>query len=541
MIESISMVAEVRPAEKSTVGFGPDSKVWIAGFFVAFAFLAVCFYRGIHVPWVENDNYYGAIYAQAAHNNLRAGVLATGGVPATLYFGPLPIPVDAFYVHHPTLLPLLVTASFALFGEAEWSARLVPVLCSLLSMIFLWLFVRDAVNRRAATLSAAVFATLPMELHYGDMVDFEPCLVMLMLAALLCLRYWLARDRALWMWLAGVCCFFAVWMDWPGYLFVLSLTAWFLWRWIKGAPRKFAGFALALLGICGASGVVFLLQIRHVNPSAWSDLWTALTMRLGNGVATGSSGAEQAGNVHFTFVEWCRTVAHGIRADYTIPPLVLVVLGAVLVWLKPSGGFRQAGWGAWHMIVAGALYVVILRNESYIHDFCAFYFIASIAVLAGLAFEGALGWMEKSAKLFQPMRAPVVLAAVCWMAWNGVTQEQKLRTPFYMLDGVTAEPQNLIPDLGKKLAQAFSQETTILCNFDPYTSVLPYYAQRTVLNNLTSFEYWKDEMKQDRGPFGGIIWLDAPDASEILTTVPPNELVPFDLDGFRFAFWRPAR
>ena len=32
--------------------------------------------------------------------------------PATLYFGPLPIPVDAYYVHHPTLLLVLVTWSF---------------------------------------------------------------------------------------------------------------------------------------------------------------------------------------------------------------------------------------------------------------------------------------------------------------------------------------------------------------------------------------------------------------------------------------------
>lgn len=543
MIESISNHAETDPDEKTAVDFRSDSKVWTAGFFIAFVFLIVCFYRGIHVPWVENDNYYGAIYAQAAHNNLRVGVLATGGVPATLYFGPLPIPVDAYYVHHPTLLPLLVTASFAMFGEAEWAARLVPVLCSLLSMIFLWLFVRDAVNRRAATLSAAVFATLPMELHYGDMVDFEPCLVMLMLAALLCLRYWLTRDRAFWMWLAGVCCFLAVWMDWPGYLFVLSLVAWLLWKWKKGAPRKFAGFALALLGICGVSGMVFLLQIRHVNPDAWSDLWTALTMRLGNGVATGSSASGQGSDVHFTFAEWCRTIARGIRADYTIPSLALAALGAALIGLKSTGGFRRAGWGAWHMIVAGVLYVVILRNESFIHDFCAFYLIGSIAILAGLALEGVLDWIEKwaSAKFLQPMLALVVLVPVGWLAWNGVTQAQKLRSPFYMLDGVTAEPQNLIPDLGKKLAQSFSPETTILCNFDPYTSVLPYYAQRTVRNNLTAFEYWKDVMAEEQGPFGGILWLDAPEASEVLTAIPPNELVPFELDGFRFALWRPAR
>jgi hypothetical protein len=70
--------------------------------------LAFHFYRGMQRPWVEDDTWYGAVYSQAAHNNLRGGLHAAG-VPATLYFGPLPIPPEAYYVHHPTLLPLLVS------------------------------------------------------------------------------------------------------------------------------------------------------------------------------------------------------------------------------------------------------------------------------------------------------------------------------------------------------------------------------------------------------------------------------------------------
>ena len=90
----------------------PAERWWFLGLFIVLALLAFHFSRGLNRPWVEEDNWYGAVYAQAAHNNLRAGLHAAG-VPATLYFGPLPIPPDAYYVHHPTLLPLLVTASFA--------------------------------------------------------------------------------------------------------------------------------------------------------------------------------------------------------------------------------------------------------------------------------------------------------------------------------------------------------------------------------------------------------------------------------------------
>jgi len=543
MIDTVSKEGLNNPVPQSAVGakktgfldFGPNAKIWIAGFLVTLGYLTFFFYRGIHIPWIENDNYYGAIYAQAAHNNLRAGLAATGGVPATLYFGPLPIPVSAYYVHHPTLLPLLETASFAVFGESEWSTRLVPVACSLLSMIFLWLLMCDAVNRRAAMLTTAIFATLPMELHYGDMVDFEPCLVMVMIAALLCLRYWSSRG-AIWAWPAAFCCFLAVNMDWPGYLFVLSVVGCFLLRGTKGQRL----FAAGLLGICAFSGIVFLFQIRHVNPDAWSDLLTALKMRLGNGVATGSSAAE-AKDIHFTFAEWCERIRLALHDDFLITPWIFVGVGTLFILMrKDSPGIRWAGWGALQMIVAGVLYVVILRNESFIHDFTTFYLIGSVAILGGLCLEGVFAWLEWM-RVPGVFRIAIILVPLTWLGYSGYAQAEKLRSPFYMLDGITPEPANLIPDLGNYLNRTFPLETTILCNFDPYTSVLPYYAQRMILNNLTTYDDWKTYMTEDTGPFGGIIWLDAPQASEILAALPKNEVTPFDLDGVRFAIWRPAR
>src|SRR5437868_2347103 len=96
---------------------GKDAKTWIVVGFAATAFLAASLFHTINLPWVEEDNCFGAFYSQAAYNNLRAGLGTTGGVPATLYFGPLPIPPDAYYVHHPILVPLMVTGIIAIFGE----------------------------------------------------------------------------------------------------------------------------------------------------------------------------------------------------------------------------------------------------------------------------------------------------------------------------------------------------------------------------------------------------------------------------------------
>ena len=530
------------------MSFGPDARIWNLGLLLALAFLAAMFLRTIRVPWVEEDTWYGAVYSQAAHNNLRAGVLASGGVPATLYFGPLPIPKDAFYVHHPTLLPLLVTGAFAVFGEAEWVARLVPVVCSLASVALLWLLVRSVLGRRAAALSALFFVTLPMELHYGDMVDFEPCLLMCMLAALVCLRYWDVTRRWTWAVGAAVSCQLALWMDWPGYLFVLSVAAAFSAGWVwkrpllpELTPRQSFRWALLLLGMVGLSGMLFLLQIRYVNAGAWDDLWNACRMRLGNHLVTNATGpASEA--PRFSWLDWSRAIFHGLSADFLLPPFLFAAVGIAGIargW-KSSEGLRWCGMAVVPMGIAGVLYVVILRNESFVHDFATFYLIGALALLAAVGLECCLRWIETREPSSNSRAALAALVAVFFgaLAGFGFRQAEAQRSQFLLLDGVTKEPPDLVPALGRDLAAFFPPGTSILCNFDPYGTTLNYYAQRTLITSLMESSDWKSVIARQAAPLGGIVWLDAPGASEIVASLPKEQVKPYSLRQFRFALWK---
>ena len=515
-----------------------DGKIWIVVCLTAIGFLAASLFRTINLPWVEEDNFYGALYSQAAHNNLRAGLLATGGVPATLYFGPLPIPPDSYYVHHPILMPLMVTGSLAIFGEKEWAAKLVPIFCSLASGLLLWFLVGDTIGQRAAAFVVAFFATLPMELHYGDMVDFEPCLLFWMLAALVCLRLWEKRRTQRCAVLTALCCLGAVWTDWPGYLFVLSLGVSFLVRKNERRPV----FALGLLGLSVISGIVFLLAVRHANPEAWRDLWTAITMRFGSGIAAGSSAAEITGS-HFTFAEWLRRIFQGLSQDYLSPAWLLVLAGAIyLVRNLKSSGFRWIGWAALQMALAGIPYMLLLRNWSFIHDYASFIAIGSIAVLGGLGIEAGLVWLERRqpAKVFQLGGAIVAMILLVSLGAAGFSRAENQRSQLLMLDGQTAEPKNLIPDLGRYLAKVFPADTTILCNFDPYYSPVSYYAQKTIVRNLSSDE-WKTAAAAAGPRLGGIVWLMAPSAPEILAALPKSETSSVEIDGVSFAVWKPGQ
>ncbi|MEI8341583.1 MAG: glycosyltransferase family 39 protein [Verrucomicrobiota bacterium] len=527
--------------KNGTPFFDPDGRIWFVVFLITFGFLAASLFHTINVPWVEEDNYYGAIYAQAAHNNLRAGLNVTGGVPVTLYFGPLPIPRQEYYVHHPTLLPLLVTGVVTLFGEREWAVKLIPIACSLLSLTFLWLLVRDTAGRRAAALTAAFFATMPMELHYGDMVDFEPCLVMWMLAALWSLRRWDTENKSRWAFFAGLCCFSAVWTDWPGYLFVSGISLTYLFK--KESPKR--GFALALLGLAGVSGILFLFQIRNVNPEAWSDLWTAVTLRLGNGVGTGSAAVAHAATAHFTIREWLRSIFHALGEDYLVSSWIFVLAGMIYLGsrIKSSPGLRWIGWATLQMAIAGIPYMLLLRNWSYIHDFASFFAIGSIAILGGLGIEGMLDWIERNggSRISQPALSLTAVALLIWLGAAGFIRAENQRSQFCILDGAPGEPSNLVPDLGSQLGRIFSQDTTILCNFDPYGSTLPYYAQRTIINNISSADEWKSTAKELLVPAGGVIWTGSPSAAEILEALPKEEISRITVDEIDFAVWKPGQ
>jgi len=525
---------------QSVVLFGRDGKAWFAISLAALGFLTASLFHTVNVPWVEEDNVFGAAYAQAACNNLRAGLTVTAGVPATFYVGPLPIPPTAYYVHHPVLFPLLVTASVMALGEKEWAIKLVPIGCSILSAWLLWLLVGDAINKRAAAFAVAFFATLPMELHYGELVDYEPCLVMWMLAALVCLRNWDVREGRRWTILAALCCFCALWTDWPGYLFTLFVAVSLLRKKEKTSLR----FAILLLGMIALSGILFLLQIRYVNPEAWRDLWTAVTMRLSSGMQPGSSGIAPGPAPHFTFGEWLRRIFQSLGQDYLLADWLLVGVGAIyLARNLKQPGCRWLGDGVLQMAIPGVLYMVLLRNWSFIHDFASFFCIGSMAILGGLGLESAWTWIERSsrANILRPAGAGATFGFLVWLASAGFARAEDQRSQFLILDGIAREPSNLIPDVGRHLAKIFPVDVTILCNFDPYYSSMSYYAKRTMFTNLRTSTEWNAVAADLRGrAVGGILWMGAPSAADLLAGLPTAEIVPVEIDGVRFAVWKPV-
>ena len=141
----------------------PNARIWFVGLLVALGALSWSLFSDFAAPWTDQIDANGACWSQSAHNTLRAGLLATAGVPSAFYFGILPIPPEAYYTHPSTAVIPLAHGMFSLLGEKEWVARLLPITCSLLGVVLLWSLVKECASARAAAFCVLAFAAMPME------------------------------------------------------------------------------------------------------------------------------------------------------------------------------------------------------------------------------------------------------------------------------------------------------------------------------------------------------------------------------------------
>jgi 4-amino-4-deoxy-L-arabinose transferase-like glycosyltransferase len=515
------------PGDRRTDG---DAKIWLGLFAIILFWLAVVLSWEIRRPWIDGVDFNGAVWSQAAHNILRAGFAETAGASSGFYFGPLPIPPWGYYLHHPPLLHLAITALFAILGEHEWVARLVPVSCSLAGTVFLWLLVRSCVGSRIATLSAAVFASLPMQLRYGSMVNFEPCVMMLVLGALLLMRWHHVSGKPKWRYGALAFIVVGLWVDWAMYLFVVTLClCWLLRR--NGGDRRFAGiiFLSALI-----SGALYLLRIRLLRPDAWESLLHAFMVRIG----TGKGG-------YFTQAQWLARMGEMLLTHFLPIALILGAIGVVLLWRSRSdAGFQWLGRACVSVLLMDLLFVGLFQNVSYIHQYSAYYFLAPLAISVGVALDRLIVVLHKVIT-FPVLRAAPELA-VCViliaMAASGVQRTQALSGQFRILDYHSHEPPSLIPELGEAIRENFSPETSVLCNFLPdYGPHLAYYAQRDLINNLSEYRFWDPYVNDRARNIGGVVWLSPnPSSHEIVAKLPNGPKQFLTVGSHTFCLWKRA-
>ena len=351
-------------------------------------------------PWTSAGwQQVGAVISVEARNFHEQGWWALRFAPA-LDVAPPPDGRWDFYMHHPPGLALLVSLSFAVFGVAEWSARLVPIACSLLELLAIWAIARRLFCRRSAFVAAALCATLPATAFYGSLVDDIGPGLMVFVAAAFALHL---RD-----------------LDRPtrgtfaAQLAALVAAAAVNWQGVEVAGvlglhyvlQRRLRRAVALFGLGLLVPALHLLHIRWAmgavdEPGRWGTLLDAFLWRSWGGVeqfggAQGSTGR----------------LGENLLRLYTLPGLLLAALGLLRL--------RRARW-PWALVALAAFALIdmaIFLEGSARHE----YWCTTLApVLLPLAGAGAVLAVDALARGAPAARGAllgaVALGAGGWGAW----------------------------------------------------------------------------------------------------------------------------
>lgn len=338
---------------------------------VMFLSVAVRTY-GIKDPWVQGHlGWSGYRSGNIARNFVRFGYADTR-MGAVRDVGPVR-PEKFTYDEHPPLIYWLTSLSFHFFGIAEWSATLVPIVCSAGSIALLFMLAFRWWGLSVALLSAAFMVLVPMDAYYGRMVDHEaPTLLFSLLAFYL---YTLWKEKRSRSYLIGVfgALILAMLSGFPGYF----VAPWLALYHIFSERYSKSRWTIAILLLL--SGPLFFL-ISAVYLRWLSGSFAILANRFAIRIAGGW------GPWVFTLPELYRLEFERIRGLYTSTLMLLSV-----IWIA------FMAWDVWHKrnwerhgFVAmlggfGITYVVLFQQSAYQHDFMVYYLTPFFCIASGWA------------------------------------------------------------------------------------------------------------------------------------------------------------
>ncbi len=415
--------------------------------------------RGIDRPWSHGDHngWGGAFYSNIARNYVRNGYLETRFAPV-ISTGSVPPEDRRYYLTHPPFIGLAVSVAFRLFGEREWSARLVPLLFGLGSIVLLFRIGSRIASREIGLVAAALFSLAPLETLYGAHVDPQGPPVMFF-GLLLFLAY--EERRPL---LGAAALTLGAGFDWPIHYLagLLALHAWFFRperrRWTLGllAGSFFLIFA-------------FLLYARFVAPHPrqqylqstpvdsflfWSGVRVPPDRIPGRPIETPTVG------------RWLVRMASHLDSLYTLPLLALAAFGAVVT-------ARSASSALLILLLWGLTHVLLFPLGAFVHDYWSMYLAPGLSLAAASGLVRTADSIRQGRTLFLAASSTALAAFLLTMGIRRV-------------DSLPREPAAL----GSKLHELTGPDEGILM-LNPLDARDAYYADRVIrdgVNRLALFE-----------------------------------------------------
>jgi 4-amino-4-deoxy-L-arabinose transferase-like glycosyltransferase len=272
----------------------------------------------------------------------------------------VPLRSSGYYTHHPPLIVWLSQLAARAFGFSTLSLRFVVAVFTILSIATIYGIGRKWLGN--GTWPAALYAFTPMMAYFGRMPDHEaPTL------AIIALLVFILSVRPESHLAIIVLSALAALTSWAGMLFALAI---FGIMWLRERRWIYIFCALVLIGTLGL--VLALYELKA--PGALTDLGHSFLYRTSDN----SAGVDSAPITLGMFFQ-----RYATHMGLLLGPawLILSILGMRKLWRNPL----------WIVLAtSGLLYILLLRNAAYIHDYYKIYFTPAMSLSAGASVQFGL-------------------------------------------------------------------------------------------------------------------------------------------------------
>ena len=279
-----------------------------------------------------------------------------------------------FFSNYTPLLPLIFTLSALIFGLSEFSMRVVPLVFSLIMIIFIYK-IGKAIYSKSVGLLAAVFAIVtPMFIYFGKLPDHEPIVV-----SLITITFYFYLTSAKQKKLLRIFLFFltvSLLESWPAFFLVPPFVLFSIFIRREKISRAFWPVVVSIIVI---GFQLSLIYITNGQESIRSFIDQGL-FRLGKSNL-------QIGLDHLNFDKFLITEARFAVIYYTRILLMLSILwGIYLFWRMRSKIMTKKELHLIILLIYPVLFILTFKQLAYIHDYKLYHFLPFVTLSASSIF-----------------------------------------------------------------------------------------------------------------------------------------------------------
>jgi hypothetical protein len=432
-----------------------------------------------------------AHFATMARSFLDHGVLELGLVPVQ-NSGPLTDEPD-YYLHWPPFFAIFQAWIFALFGTASvFAVHALSTALVLAQAALIGMWLRRVVSPLAAFAAVVVFLNLPVMAKFGHIGLYLHLALLLALAAVLLHDYAARRDTSHpGLTLVGAACFaLACFTSWEPILVLPGLAIYWL---IDRSWRRFRLFAI--YAASGAASVAATLSLYFLQfPDVIIALMDRALYRAGlSNYAVSSVQAlhtleSNAFDVHehdfgFLALKYLSGILFG-----HLPQLGLIgglcLIAVAVLCVRP----QQRPWSLPGPILVlapllsmGVLWIVLMAQHFYIHEFQALLFAIPAALAAGFMAQAKHASLMASdtfaaAVVAQPKSLLIALGAIAIAGRLGADIGKY----------VAYDPDGPLIEIGKTLARTVPEDSVVAV---PWKTMVPtYYSDRHLIRGVETYD-----------------------------------------------------